>query len=148
MGESPLVYARALTVAELRDEVTGKERRWLNHHPLLWMRALVCLQRETESHIAESRARLRATSPPPGEDDRIARKLTFLRKVKRRKAEVVVLCGPEGATPIVGDILHTLAKIDDLLRTADVTGAIRLVDHALATFSAVHRPVGGKSASP
>jgi len=125
--ESPMIYARALADAELRNQVTAEERRWLTDHPLLWLRVLTQIRSEVENHIGQDRLRLskmRPTSGMPSEryltekarvDERNANRMHFMTLVRRRKSEVIALCGVDPATPLIGNVVHAMVKIVERL---------------------------------
>jgi hypothetical protein len=126
--ESPMIYARALTDADLQNKINSEERRWLREHPLLWLRILTQIRSEVEAHIAQDHLRLSSLKPSSGEtpsekylieknarDERTARRMKFMTIVKRRQGEVAALCGVEVATPMIGDVIKNLVLIMEMI---------------------------------
>jgi len=133
--ESLLIRARFLAEAELKYKATIEEQRWLHEHPLLWLRVLIQLQTTVESHIAKDRLTLSSMKPARGEqasqryldekiasDERIARRIHFINLVKRRKNEVIVLCGPN-PVPLLGDVIAVMTKIMMLIDNGNSASA-------------------------
>lgn len=140
--ESPLVRARALAGAELRQQAGVTDVAWLHAHPLLWLRALQQMATDTRAHIDRDQAALAAAQAadradrtsagrPHAEPAEAVRRLEsevrakesarrhFLIKVKQRQAEVRALFAERADAPTVGEVVQALVAIADLARRGE-----------------------------
>lgn len=117
-----------------------------------WAQALVAVQKDVEGVIAEQKARFRMN---PGRlahprspehraylvekrthDERLARRIRFLRSVEQCRDEARALLDRAGLDGHVtaGELLETLLRVEELLSRDDIEAALRLtrstVDYA------------------
>jgi hypothetical protein len=130
---SPRARAHVLADAELRARATVDEVAWLHAHPLLWLRVLRHFQSEVQEHIARERravkefrreelARAGEAGQPSEEYFRLAAeaarrnegRMHFESKLKRRIADVEVLCGDQVDMPLAGEVVGALVAIAEL----------------------------------
>lgn len=130
-----------LVANEVRGTASIEDARDLRDRDNLiaWMRALNQIRSDAQAHDADSRARLRAISPMPGTtasahyleqkrefDRRHAGRLKFIRGVEARIEECRHLLHVAGLDwrLTVGDLLGTLARIEELLMRDDIDAAL------------------------
>lgn len=143
-----MVYARSLADAELRRDATGEETAWLREHPILWLRALTQVRDEVESHIGRDRLRIAPLKPSRGEvasneylaqkriiDEVNSRRVHFLKILDRRKSEVIVMCGPESISPIVGDAVSAMLRISRLIEEGKPEAARRIAETSIVNWT-------------
>lgn len=151
VSESPLRRARRYVDADLAGRASASELQWLHGNPVMWLRALECVQYDVEAHIAKNRRDLASLKPPGGRnpsqeyldakaevDRRSQGRIHFRRILETRKQEVVALLGTSRPV-ITGDMIEVLLRIASLIEEDDVVSAR---DFALAVADAWHKRFG------
>ncbi|WP_433078953.1 hypothetical protein ACQP1P_38795 [Dactylosporangium sp. CA-052675] len=135
IAEAPLRQARRYVDRDLAERAAPAELRWLYDHPVLWLRALIQVELDVNSHIEKSKSNLVDLKPDPGVapsreyldakaelDRRNANRAHFKRLVEKRKAEVVTIIGTD--RPIIaGDFVYLLVRLAELIADDEVTNA-------------------------
>lgn len=129
--ESPLTTARRMAEQEIYGKASHSELAWLHEHVPLWLRALVRIRHEVESHIAKDRIDLAPLKPPAGKnadqkyldakaefDKRTQRRLHFMQIVERRTEEVKAMLGPLDKL-MLGDIIEAFLDIEVLIQNEE-----------------------------
>lgn len=125
---SPLIVIRRIAETEIYGRATPSEVAQLHASPLLWLRSLLVIRGEVESHIAKNQRDLAALKPPAGVhpsaeyleakrgvDIRTQRRLHFLGIVTRRAEEVKALVGARPIDQhIIGDVIEVLYRVSIL----------------------------------
>lgn len=138
IAESPLATARRLADRDLKRAATAADLAWLHAHPLMWLRALQCISREIENHIAKDRAGVAHLKPGAGHsptrewlaakaevDARTGRRLHYQQLVQRRAEEVKAILGPEPAAGYVsvGDLIALMTELSLMADEGDLAAA-------------------------
>lgn len=153
--ESPLITARRYAEKEIHGEATNGQIQWLHENILLWLRALVRIRQEVESHIAKDRIDLAPLKPPAGRhpdqryldakaecDKRTQKRLHFMQIVERRAEEVKAHLGSANRV-MLGDIIEAFLDIEVLIQNEDHYDAASKASHwadMLAGNDRVKRP--------
>ncbi len=138
LAASPLAEARRHAEADVKKRATPAQVEWLHQHPLLWLRALIGMRHDAETHIAKDKLGYSELKPGvEGDhvtwrrikadlDRRTLARTHFIWKVASRMEEVKALIGAEAAVDrmLVGDV------IADMLRVAYLARIGRLGDTA------------------
>lgn len=123
--ESPLSKAARYANEELRGRADGSQVSWLYENPLLWLRALVEMERSVNNAIAKSRLDLEPLKPIDGESASAEYlkakaeigavtqgRLHFKGKVEARMNEVKSILGPEKIDRLmVADLIEVFLSI-------------------------------------
>jgi hypothetical protein len=113
-----------------------------------WLQTLAALLRKSEAHTARDKARLDEVKPPldthPTREyvearrqfrEREARRTGFRNVVKARRAQVVLLLGKRGLTPVtLGRCLDLLVEVEGLLEDGNIEAAQRTLTAAIDSW--------------
>jgi hypothetical protein len=142
--ESPLVRAKALANAELRQRATAEEQAWLTTNPVLWLRALTWFAEETRLHIGTRRTAVKMLTDEQlrrAEAERLVLSQHFLKRCEQRIAEVSMLIGPDQLGAQAGDVLTMLLRIAALLRADRIEEAEQALNSTIGLV-AKHAKLG------
>lgn len=149
LRESPLVTARRYVDAELAGKVATAHLTWLHEHPLMWLRALIQVKKDVQTHIAKARADIAHLKPTQGvsttreqaHDWSIVRRrveteslnrLHFIRIVEKRIDEVNALIGTEPFDrTTTGEAVNAMLTLAQLASEDDMEAVINMA-HACA----------------
>lgn len=156
--ESPLVKAKNLANAELRQQATAEEQAWLSANPALWLRALTWFSVEVKLHIGNQRVSIKTMTERPelvekrrNAQERLLASQHFLKLCEERLAEVAVLAGPDQMGTLTGDVLAMALRAAALLRSgwpADAEGVLNALIVKLGRYAELGPPPDNATAAP
>lgn len=141
----------------MHGKALPEELKWLHGYPQLWLRTLLMMRREVESHIAKSKIELAPFKPTrhcskeeelrylelkAEVDLRVQGQLHFLEIVKGRLDHVKALIGHESAVGalIVGDVVAHWIDLAEMIERGDYPAARDFANHWADKWRRLVRP--------
>ena len=121
---------KAAAVRDLKGRATAEDMETLSADLTLWLRVLVRIEMEVDSHIGAWHARLKAEGrgATPGEQWKAADRVRFKQTTRSRRGDVADMLSTTGLTrSTIGTMIEALIAIEEVLSEDNVSDAHQMI---------------------